>query len=174
MDKYHIISGNIRFCCQARDLEDSFVIALRSFPLTRFSQVIGGYVDGNEENASWGLTEWYLEKAGYEPIGNGLYRWRKDPNDGEKVPRPKAEPKPKVSGKPVWVITGSLSRFDAINFAQSLPKDEYYLLKISENSKARHIAKRERFVVCRFPHKDEKIPEGSARIVDVVNLEKLT
>jgi len=63
----------------------------------------------------------------------------------------------------MWGISVSLSRPEAIQFAQSLDgADKYYLLKISENAKARHVAKRERFIVVRYPHKGETVPDGHA------------
>jgi hypothetical protein len=64
-------------------------------------------------------------------------------------------------------ISVSLSKTEAICFARSLPQyDKYYLVKISENPKARHIAKRERFVVCRHPHKGENVADGHALFTD--------
>jgi hypothetical protein len=60
-------------------------------------------------------------------------------------------------------ITVSLSKAEAISFARSLPQcDKYYLVKISENPHARHIAKRERFVVVRYPHNGESVDDGHA------------
>jgi hypothetical protein len=43
--------------------------------------------------------------------------------------------------------------------------DKYYLVKISENPKARHIAKRERYVVVRYPHNGEAVSNGHAMFV---------
>jgi hypothetical protein len=64
-------------------------------------------------------------------------------------------------------ITVSLSKAEAISFARSLPQwDKYYLLKISENPEARHIAKRERFVVCRYPHCGESVSGGHAMFTE--------
>lgn len=69
-------------------------------------------------------------------------------------------------------ISVSLSRAEAICFARSLPqRDKYYLVKISENPKARHIAKRERFVVSRYPHKGENVANGHAMFTCAGNLE---
>jgi hypothetical protein len=179
--KYHVISGDVKFCLEAESIEKAFVQSLQTFPLERFSQFLCGYEDGkeNDPDASWfGLTEFYLADAGYEEIEPKRWQWRKDPND-----KPVAKTKPQnqpITEKPtaathvmVWLISANLSRVEAINFAKSFPRDDYYLLKTHENPKARHIAKRERYVVCRFPHKDEKIPEGSAREVEMQKLEKL-
>jgi hypothetical protein len=63
----------------------------------------------------------------------------------------------------MWAISVSLSKPEAIQFARSLNgSDKYYLVKISENPKARHIAKRERFIVVRYRHKGETVPDGQA------------
>jgi hypothetical protein len=71
-------------------------------------------------------------------------------------------------GKELMVgITVSLSKAEAISFARSLPQwDKYYLVKISENPEARHIAKRERFVVARYPHTGENVDDGHAMFID--------
>jgi hypothetical protein len=68
------------------------------------------------------------------------------------------------NGKELMVgITISLSKAEAISFARSLPQwDKYYLVKISENPNARHIAKRERFVVVRYLHDGESVDDGHA------------
>jgi hypothetical protein len=56
----------------------------------------------------------------------------------------------------MWAISVSLSKPEAISFARSLDGcDKYYLVKISENPKSRHVGKRERFVVVRYAHKRE-------------------
>ncbi len=71
-------------------------------------------------------------------------------------------------GKELMVgISVSLSKAEAISFARSLLHwDKYYQVKISENPEARHIAKRERFVVCRYPHNGEGVDDGHAMFVD--------
>lgn len=64
-------------------------------------------------------------------------------------------------------ISVSLSKPEAISFARSLPQwDKYYLVKISENPHAGHIAKRERFVVVRYPHNGENVGDGHAMFTD--------
>lgn len=68
-------------------------------------------------------------------------------------------------------ISVSLSKPEAISFARSLPQwDKYYMVKISENPNARHIAKRERFIVCRYPHKGEFVADGHALFADSARL----
>lgn len=63
----------------------------------------------------------------------------------------------------MYAISNSLSYTEAISFARSLSQwDKYYLVKISENLHARHIAKRERFVVVRYPHNGEQVKNGNA------------
>ncbi|MBM4160971.1 MAG: hypothetical protein FJ217_07720 [Ignavibacteria bacterium] len=72
----------------------------------------------------------------------------------------------------MWAISVSLSKPEAIQFAKSLDgSDRYYLLKISENPKARHIAKRERFIVVRYPHNGKTVPNGHAVFVCVNELQ---
>ena len=64
-------------------------------------------------------------------------------------------------------VSVSLSKPEAICFTRSLDKNEkWYLVKISENPKARHIAKRERFVVVRYPHNGENVDDGHAMFVN--------
>jgi hypothetical protein len=66
----------------------------------------------------------------------------------------------------MWAVSVSLSKPEAICFARSLNGcSKYYLLKISENPKARHIAKRERYVVARYPHNGEAVSNGHALFV---------
>jgi hypothetical protein len=66
----------------------------------------------------------------------------------------------------MWAISVSLSKPEAISFARSLNGcSKYYLVKISENPKARHIAKRERFIVVRYPHNGENVNDGHAMFV---------
>jgi len=75
----------------------------------------------------------------------------------------------------MWTISISLSKPEAISFAGSLDGgDKYYLVKISENPKARHIAKRERYVVVRYPHKGEAVSNGHALFVETNALERIS
>jgi hypothetical protein len=63
----------------------------------------------------------------------------------------------------MFAISNSLSKPEAVSFARTLdPKDRYFLLKVSENKKARHLAKRERFIVIRNLHEKESVPNGNA------------
>jgi hypothetical protein len=69
-------------------------------------------------------------------------------------------------------ISVSLSKPEAISFARSLPQwDKYYMVKISENPKARHIARRERFVVVRYPHNGEVVNDGHVMFASKHELE---
>jgi len=87
---------------------------------------------------------------------------RKQSIDGEAKTVGKTENKTEL----MVGISVSLSRPEAISFARSLPQtDKYYLVKISENPYARHIAKRERFVVVRRPHEGEPVVDGHAMFV---------
>jgi hypothetical protein len=63
----------------------------------------------------------------------------------------------------MFAISNSLSKPEAVSFARTLdPADKYFLLKVSENKKARHLAKRERFIVIRDLHEKESVPNGNA------------
>jgi hypothetical protein len=63
----------------------------------------------------------------------------------------------------MFAISNSLSKPEAIGFARTLdPKDQYFLVKVSENPKARHLAKRERYVVLRDLHEKEIPMDGNA------------
>lgn len=66
----------------------------------------------------------------------------------------------------MWAVSVSLSRPEAISFANTLDKNEdWYLVKVSENPKARHIGKRERFVVVRYPKDGEIVGDGHALFI---------
>lgn len=67
----------------------------------------------------------------------------------------------------MFQMSANLSEPEAICFARTLKPDEkYYLVKVSENPKARHIAKRVRFVVVRHHRKGENVKGGYARFVE--------
>ena len=71
-------------------------------------------------------------------------------------------------------ISVSLSKPEAISFARSLPQwGKYYMVKISENPKARNIGKRERFVVVRYPHNGESVDDGHALFTGSMQLETI-
>ena len=56
----------------------------------------------------------------------------------------------------MYAISNSLSRPEAISFAKSLdPNEKWYITCVYRNPKARHIAKREKYVVIRDLHKGE-------------------
>ena len=67
----------------------------------------------------------------------------------------------------MFAISNSLSKPEAISFAKTLdPKEKYYLTKVSENPKARHIAKRERYVIVRDLHRGETVSNGWSLFVE--------
>ena len=67
----------------------------------------------------------------------------------------------------MFAISNSLSKPEAISFAKTLdPKEKWYLVKVSENPEARHLAKRERYVVLRNLHGKEIVPDGNAFFVE--------
>lgn len=81
--------------------------------------------------------------------------------------------KTKNNGKTelMWATSVSLSKPEVISFARSLPQwDKYYMVKISENPKARNISRRERFVVVRHPHNKESVDDGHAMFADGMQL----
>jgi hypothetical protein len=75
----------------------------------------------------------------------------------------------------MYAISNSLSMPEAISFAQSLDKNEkWYIVKISESPNARHLAKRERYVVLRYPHNGETVRNGNAFCVGANALEGIS
>ena len=74
----------------------------------------------------------------------------------------------------MFAISNSLSKPEAISFAKTLdPNEKYYLVKVSENPKARHLAKRERYIITRDLRKGEIVPNGYALFVDGCRLQKV-
>ena len=72
----------------------------------------------------------------------------------------------------MYAISNSLSKPEAISFAKTLDQNEkWYLVKVSENPKARHLAKRERYVVVRNLHEKEIVPNGNALFAENQNLQ---
>ena len=66
----------------------------------------------------------------------------------------------------MWAVSVSLSKVEAISFAPSLDKNEkWYMVKVFENPKARHIAEREKWVVVPYPHNGESVDNGHAMFV---------
>jgi hypothetical protein len=58
----------------------------------------------------------------------------------------------------MFQISNSLSRSEAVCFARTLRQDEvHYIVKVFENEDARTTAKKERWVVVRYPRKGENI-----------------
>ena len=58
----------------------------------------------------------------------------------------------------MFCISNAMSKSEAVCFARSLRQDEkHYLAKVWENANARTEAKKERYVVLRYPRKGETI-----------------
>ena len=75
--KYHILSGDVRILVEAKDTEDAMVEALKWLQLDRFGLFMACWENGKkfeDGNTKWGLTEWYLDRAGYRKIGAN--RWK--------------------------------------------------------------------------------------------------
>ena len=76
---WHIQSFENKIDIMADSIEEAFVAALssyKSFPLEKCGTFICGYEDGTrfeDGTTSWGLTEWYLIKAGYKKDEKGYY-----------------------------------------------------------------------------------------------------
>ncbi len=67
----------------------------------------------------------------------------------------------------MFAISNSLSKPEAISFARTMDKaDKWYITKVYENPKARHIEDRERWVVVRDVRKGEIVPNGYALFMD--------
>jgi pantothenate kinase len=66
----------------------------------------------------------------------------------------------------MFAISNSLSKPEAISFAKSInTEDRYYITCVHRNPKARHLEKRERYVVVRDLRKGEVVPNGYALFV---------
>ena len=71
----------------------------------------------------------------------------------------------------MFAISNSLSKPEAISFARTMNGgDRWYITKVFENPKARHIEDRERWVVIRDVRKGEIVPNGYALFVKRQNL----
>ena len=58
----------------------------------------------------------------------------------------------------MFAISGSLSHSEAVCFARTLRQDEnHYLVKVWDNPNARTTAKKERYIVVRYPRKGENV-----------------
>jgi hypothetical protein len=67
----------------------------------------------------------------------------------------------------MYAISNSLSKPEAISFAKTInTEDKYYIVCVHKNPKARHIEKRERYVVVRYLRKGEIVPNGYALFTD--------
>jgi hypothetical protein len=67
----------------------------------------------------------------------------------------------------MYAISNSLGKSEAISFAKTInTEDKYYIVCVYRNPKARHIEKRERYVVVRDLRKGEIVPNGYALFAD--------
>ena len=67
----------------------------------------------------------------------------------------------------MFQVSNSLPKLEALNFARSLNHgSKYFLVKVWDNPKERHVAKREKFVVVRYPRENEKVIGAHEKIVD--------
>jgi len=58
----------------------------------------------------------------------------------------------------MFAISNSLPHSEAVCFARTLnPDDPHYLVKVWDNPNARTTAKKERYVVVRYPRKGENV-----------------
>ena len=74
----------------------------------------------------------------------------------------------------MFAISNSLSKPEAISFAKSInTEDKYYITCVHRNPKARHIEKRERYVVVRDLRKGEIVPNGYALFVENQSLQRM-
>ena len=63
----------------------------------------------------------------------------------------------------MYAISNVMSEPEAISFVKILePNEKYFLVKVSENPRARHVAKRKRFVIVRYPKDGELVTNGYA------------
>jgi hypothetical protein len=74
----------------------------------------------------------------------------------------------------MFAISNSLSRSEAISFAKTMNGgDKWYITKVYENPKARHIEDRERWVVVRDVRKGEIVSNGYALFVEREKMQKV-
>ena len=74
----------------------------------------------------------------------------------------------------MFAISNSLSKPQAISFAKTLNGgDKWYITCVSRNPKARHIDKRERYVVVRDLRKGEIVSNGHALFIEKRELQMI-
>jgi hypothetical protein len=81
---WHVVSGGVQLPVSAETVEDACVEAIKQCSLDQFDRLICVYEDGTsfeDGTTSWGFTEWYLPRAGYEEIEPRLWRRRQDPDE---------------------------------------------------------------------------------------------
>jgi hypothetical protein len=67
----------------------------------------------------------------------------------------------------MFAISNSLSKSEAVSFAQTMNDgDKYHLICVHRNPNARHVEKRERYVIVRDVRKGEIVPNGHALFVE--------
>jgi hypothetical protein len=75
-DFFKVTTGKHSIEVRAADHEHAAIEALRTILLEGAGQFIAIRKEGEDENQEqWGLTEWYLDRAGYESIGEN--KWKK-------------------------------------------------------------------------------------------------
>jgi hypothetical protein len=71
-----------------------------------------------------------------------------------------------VKSSIVFQISNNLTEQEALEFAYKLQNGEhYYLVKVFENPKERHFAKRKKFVVVRQPRQGEVVTGAYRKVV---------
>ncbi len=77
--KYRVQTGEIERVVDADTVESAFARVLREVDLEKCNKFVCARADGkglDDPTTMWGITEWYLEAAGYTKIGEHL--WRKN------------------------------------------------------------------------------------------------
>ena len=75
----------------------------------------------------------------------------------------------------MYAVSNVMSEPEAISFVKILePKEKYFLVKVSENPNARHVAKRKRFVIVRYPKNGELVTNGYALFADKRELQEFS
>ena len=74
----------------------------------------------------------------------------------------------------MFCISNNLTKPEALTFASTLRKDEEcFLIKVFENPKERHIAKREKYVVVRHVRQGETVVGAYKKVVKENQLSKV-
>jgi len=79
-----------------------------------------------------------------------------------------------VKSSIVFQISNNLTEQEALEFAYNLQNGEqYYLVKVFENPKERHFAKRKKYVVVRHVREDETVVGAYKKVVKRSQLLKI-